>query len=142
MRRRRSTLQGTTYVRGGIPRRQARTIFARDRALDEGYFVDANFVADEANDTHKSVSPLYMKSQTQTSMMNFLVEVHFRFGLIPGTLCTVYILDGNFRPRTRKDEVNQPTARRHRRFFDLVPVVDRLRKVKALPMHDMYTRLR
>ena len=66
--------------------KEGRYSIARGRALDEGYFVDATFVADEANETHKSVLPLYMKSQTQISMMNFLVGVHFRFGLIPGTL--------------------------------------------------------
>ena len=77
--------------------------------VDEIHFDDPTLVADYANDIHAylrsresltSVSPLYMKSQKNIDeqmrqiLVNFLVEVHFRFGLAPATLyLTVNLLD-------------------------------------------------
>ena len=77
--------------------------------VDERHFDDPTFVADYANDIHEylrsresstSVSPFYMKSQRNINeqmrqiLVNFLVDVHFRFGLVQATLyLTVNILD-------------------------------------------------
>lgn len=76
---------------------------------DEGRIDDPNFDADYANEIHEylrsretstSVSPLYMtkhghiNEQMRQILVNFIIEVHFRFGLVPGTLyLTVNILD-------------------------------------------------
>jgi hypothetical protein len=77
--------------------------------LDEDRIDDPTFEADYANDIHEylrsresltSVSPVYMQShghineQMRQILVNFIIEVHFRFGLVPGTLyLTVNILD-------------------------------------------------
>jgi hypothetical protein len=76
---------------------------------DEGRIDDPTFDADYANEIHEylrsresstSVSPLYMTNhghineQMRQILVNFIIEVHYRFGLVPGTLyLTVNILD-------------------------------------------------
>ena len=70
--------------------------------VEEGRNIDdPTFEADYANDIHEylrsresstSVSPAYMKNQIHINeqmrhiLVDFIIEVHCRFGLVPGTL--------------------------------------------------------